>query len=198
MKKVKLGAVLRLLPSILWWLAVAVFVLTAVTFVSAHYRGEVPRIFGYSIMNIVSDSMEDEIMPGDYILIKKVAPEDVRERQVICFYSTDPAIAGYPNTHRVVAPPRCEDGEYYFTTKGDHNLAPDPVEAKGSLLIGVYVRKLTVLTALLNFIAGNRFAVLLIPLMLGAIVMIVATVITSRTDNSDKKGPQNTDGSSGR
>ena len=187
MKKLKASAALRLLPSLIWWIAVIVFAVTAVTFVSAHYRGEVPRLCGYSIINIVSDSMEDTIMEGDYILIKRIDPALVEEEDIICFYSTDPAIYGYPNTHRVVEPPRFEDGEYYYVTWGDHNPAPDPVEAKGSRLVGVYVRSLPGFTAAMGFIGSNRMVVLILPLLLGAgVLMVAAAVVTSRNEAKKK------------
>ena len=142
-----------------------------ISFVSAHMRGDVPRIGNYSVMNIVSESMEPTIERGSYILIKRVDPEDVKKGDVICFYSTDPNIYGCPNTHRVVEEPYIEDGELKFVTQGDKNLIADSTPAEGDRLIGVHVKTLTLFTDALNFLSAN------VPWLLGGLLFLNAAVI---------------------
>ena len=112
-------------------------------------RGEIPYFFGYSVMNIVSGSMEDTIPEGSYILIKKVDATEVRNGDIICFYSDDPAIKGYPNTHKVVEDPIYGENGIEFVTKGDANPRKDDYTAKGDKLIGRHDRFLLRCTAAL-------------------------------------------------
>lgn len=57
----------------------------------------------------------------------------------LCFfctiYSTDPALEGAVNTHRVTAI-RQENGEYIYTTRGDANNAEDPYDTPDRYLLG--------------------------------------------------------------
>jgi signal peptidase I len=167
MKKKTVLRVLKYTLSGLWWLALLLGAVLIVSFVSAHFRGEVPRIGNYSVMHIVSESMEPTIEKDTYVLIKRVAPEEVKKGDIICFYSTDPTIYGYPNTHRVVEEPRMQDGNLVFDTKGDHNLIPDKEPAQAEHLIGVWVRNLTAFTAILNFLTQNFFLIFLLLALLG-------------------------------
>ena len=174
----------------LWWVALLLGAALVISFLSAHFRGEVPRVGNYSVMNIVSESMEPTIERGTYVLIKRGPAEEVREGDVICFYSTDPSIYGYPNTHRVVAEPYMEDGKLCFTTQGDHNLIPDKVPAYGEDLIGVWVMNLDVLTVFLSFITQNFMLIFLLLVVLGAGAMVASLFFgAKRSDeqNAEKK-----------
>lgn len=176
----KVTRILKTTASALWWALLIGGVILVVTLIAAHMRGEVPRLFGYSLINIVSGSMEPDIKKGDYILIEEVDPAQVEKNDIICFYSTDPAIYGYPNTHRVVEEPYLEDGTYYYVTQGDANLIPDTQPARGDRLIGRYVTNLNAMTSFLEFISNNMLMVVVLPLGLGMIVMYVGVVITTK------------------
>jgi signal peptidase I len=155
MTKKRIFATVKLAATLLWWGALLLTVASVVVCLSAHFRGEVPRLFGYSVLHIVSDSMEPTIEQDSYILIKKCDPAEVGEDDIICFYSTDPQIYGYPNTHRVVAEPTVSDGVYQYVTQGDKANEPDRVPATGDRLIGVYVRTLGAFTAMMHFVTKN-------------------------------------------
>lgn len=47
--------------------------------------------------------------------MKKTAPAEIREGDVISFYSLDPALDGAVNTHRVVSVEKEGDGYIYQT-----------------------------------------------------------------------------------
>jgi signal peptidase I len=192
----KVTRILKTTASALWWALLIGGVVLVVTLIAAHMRGEVPRLFGYSLINIVSGSMEPDIKKGDYILIEEVDPAEVRENDIICFYSTDPSIYGYPNTHRVVAEPYIENGTYHYVTKGDANLIPDKQPARGDRLIGRYVTNLNTMTSFLEFISNNMLMVVVLPLGLGMIVMYVGVVITTKksVQNSAAEKEKDSDG----
>ena len=173
MTKKKLLSVLKLIPAILWWgllLATAVLI---VVFLSAHFRGEVPRLFGYSVLHIVSDSMEPTIERDSYILIERADPAEVGYDDIICFYSTDPGIYGCPNTHRVIKDPIVEGEVYRYVTKGDKCPAEDTHLAEGERLIGIFVKALPGFTAMMRFVT-EYFIVLFAGLFaLGAVAAFV-------------------------
>ena len=170
-----------------WWCVVISLAVLLVSIFRAKLNGEVPSVFGYSVMNIISSSMEEEIPKDSYILIKRVEPEEVGKNDVICFYSRDPQIQGIPNTHRVVEEPIVTEDGIEFVTKGDANPGPDPVNARGEDLIGVYVKRLDGITAFSNSLDGNTLIVIIIILQMGIGAMVVYTVVTSKAKETDEK-----------
>ena len=169
-----------------WWCVVIALGILLVSIFSAKINGRVPSVFGYSVINIISSSMEDEIPTGSYILIKRVDPEEIEENDIICFYSRDPQIYGIPNTHRVVEEPIATEDGIEFVTKGDANPAPDPVRARGEDLIGVYVKGLDGVTAFSNSLKGNTLIIIIIALQIGICGMVVYTVVASRSKGEDE------------
>ena len=193
-KKTKKKSALGITLSALWWSAVILLVLLLVNILGAKMTGNVPRVFGYSIMNIVSGSMEDEIPKGSYILIKKVEPEKVKRGDVICFYSTDPQIYGLPNTHRVVEDPINNNGSIEFVTRGDANPKNDEETAKGENLIGVYVKRLDTLTAFSNDLKGNMMIFVIISLqicMFGMALFAVIAIKVNKNSNGIDRNEEN-------
>ena len=190
----KVTRILKTTASAVWWLCLVVGVIAIVTLIAAHMRGEVPRLFGYSLINIISGSMDPEIKQGEYILIKEVDPAEVEKGDIICFYSTDPSIYGYPNTHRVIAEPYIQNGEYYYTTQGDANLLPDAVPAEGGRLIGRHVTNLTALSSFLEFISNNMLIVIVLPLGLGMVVMFAGSVMMAKKAAGEDASASDEDG----
>ncbi|MEG0365258.1 MAG: signal peptidase I [Coprobacillus sp.] len=72
----------------------------------------VPRFFGFSIYNVLSDSMEPSISTGSIVYIKPVNIEMIKENDIVSFYSQANKVV----THRIT---KIEDN--LLTTKGDHN-----------------------------------------------------------------------------
>ena len=142
----KKSTVVKKIAAVLWWVATILVAIMIVRILAAKVKGEVPLFFGYSVMNIVSGSMEDTIPEGSYILIKKADPSEIRKGDIICFYSDDPAIRGYPNTHTVVEDPVQGENGLEFVTKGDANPTKDSVNARAEKLIGKHVTNLDFLT----------------------------------------------------
>jgi signal peptidase len=143
-------------------------------------QGKVPQIFGYSVVNIISGSMEDTIPEGSYILVKKVSPEEVNIEDIICFYSSDPSISGLPNTHRVVKDPIITDNGIDYVTMGDANASEDKYTAKGEDLIGRYVKPLDGLGAFVSMLDGGGMTVLFVALQLMVLAMVISTFLRAR------------------
>ncbi len=166
---------------------------TIVNIMSAKIRGKVPKIFGYSIMRIVSGSMEPELPIGTYILVKECDPKEIQpNKDVICFYSEDPSIYGFPNTHRVIEKIQAEDGSIKFITQGDANVIQDAFPVSSERVVGVYVRKLSLLSDFAKVLEGSGVIVLLILLQVAAFSMLAYIFVKKRTapeTEEDKKLP---------
>ena len=177
----------------LWWTFTIFLALLLINIIGAKATGRVPNVFGYSIVNIVSGSMEDQIPQDSYVLIKKIDAHKVKINDVICFYSTDPTIYGMPNTHRVVADPIKTDNGYEFVTRGDANLADDKVTARGDRLIGVYVKNLDGLTVFSEFISGNTLVFVIIVLQVAVIAMFAYSIVIKHRSEENETEAEITD-----
>ena len=173
--------------SALWYVFLGFMFLVLVSIFVSRMQGDVPRVFGFSIMKISSGSMEDTIPTGAHILIKKTAPEDIKKGDIICFYSEDPKIYGYPNTHRVIEDPIKTDSGYEYVTQGDFNPLKDEVTAKGDKLIGKYVIKLTFLTAITDFFTTKFMLVCMVTVQLACICLFMFTYTASKKQKAEKE-----------
>lgn len=175
----RLITVFKKTASILWWSATILLVIFVGYIMASKIRGEIPYFFGYSVMNIVSGSMEDTIPEGSYILIKKVDATEIRKGDIICFYSDEPAIRGYPNTHTVVEEPIYGENGIEFVTKGDANPRKDDYTAKGDKLIGRYVVNLNALTDFSNMLEGKGIVIISTVLVVLCVAVMAASVFAN-------------------
>jgi len=127
------------------------------------------------IITVATGSMEPEINPSDYIMIKKTDAGDIKTGDVITFYSSEPTIKGMLNTHRVVKIEN-SDGELIFTTKGDANDSEDLYKVSSGEVAGVYVCRLPFLTSIANLFKKSGIFLLLV------IIPSVAVLIISVKD----------------
>ena len=140
---------------ILWWVCIILIAILLFNVIGAKMQGKVPEIFGYSIIRIISGSMEDTIPQDSYILLKSVDPAEIKKGDIICFYSMDAVIKGLPNTHRVVEDPIVTESGFEYVTRGDANLANDKINATSEYLVGKYVLTLDLLSMFLSSLDSN-------------------------------------------
>lgn len=120
--------------------------------------GRTASFFGYSVLKVVSGSMEPSIHQGDYIYIRKTDTDSLRVGDIISFYSQDDSIKGEINTHRISKV--TEDGT--FITKGDANRTEDSVTVPKDSVIGKYCGKLRFFRWLGSFASGKKLLMLLV------------------------------------
>lgn len=180
--------IIKRVLSALWWLVLISLVVLLINIFGAKLSGNVPSVFGYSVMNIVSGSMEETIPKNSYILIKKASAEEIEKDDIICFYSTDPKIYGLPNTHRVVEEPITTESGIEFITKGDANPVNDFETAKGDNLIGIYVKNLDGLTAFSNALSKNFILIAIICLQICIITVAAYAFAASKKKGNDELG----------
>ena len=96
-----------------------------------------PKLFGYQIYGILTESMEPVYPVGCGVYVKSVQPEDVQIGDAITFHlgSGTQATA----THRVV---EIDTKKQEFITKGDANASSDVEPVRFSQLIGKVTGKL--------------------------------------------------------
>lgn len=153
--------------------------------------GQAPEFLGYSFFRITSGSMEPTIHIDSLAVVKHVEPEDIRVDDVITFYSDDPVLQGYPNTHRVTQIIE-EEGKLYFVTKGDANVIEDAEYADGDKLIGVVIFVSPLLGKAMRLLSNPLIFLSLIALPLVYILLSsmvdtirIAKKISEEEDKSD-------------
>ncbi|MFJ2299052.1 signal peptidase I [Oerskovia paurometabola] len=83
----------------------------------------IPKIMGAVPLTVLSGSMEPGLSPGDVVVVRDVAADDLRIGDVVTFQpvSDDPSLV----THRVVGIGSTGGEADSFTTRGDANGADD-------------------------------------------------------------------------
>ena len=151
LKRNKAVRILLAIKNIICWTLIVCLAFLIVMMIYSHIKGEVPSVFGYSILRVSTGSMEPELMVGDVILDKDV--DDVQSIKVddVITYRGSGELSGMLITHKVVkAPYLAEDGTYYLQTKGIANEIADK-EISTDKVVSVMVCKIPQLDALYNF-----------------------------------------------
>ena len=166
-------------------IAAAVFVLLVVLLTSP---GKPPSIMGYTVLRITTGSMAPAYDVDTMIVVKKAEPSQIREGDVITFYSTDPALEGSLNTHRVVSISREGDG-YVYVTKGDNNNVVDAYDVPSENFLGKVVGSSMILGKLSSLCANPLvfIPIILVPLAIILISNLVRTVTYTRKLMKDEE-----------
>lgn len=98
--------------------AVATVLLLAVMAVALPFN--VPKLFGYQIYNVLTQSMEPAMPVGSAIYVKRCDPQALRQGEIITYRLSE--ATGLVQTHRVV---ENDTQAKQLITKGDANALPD-------------------------------------------------------------------------
>ena len=153
----KSGRVFTYISNIIFYLAVALIMLTVLT--SGTDNGMPKSIFGYSYFTVVSHSMQDEIPKGSFILVKSVDAQELEVGDTITYIMDRNAI-----THKIV-----DIYENYYTggtrgfqTQGVNNANPDSEIVHGNAIIGKVVFVLPGAGAFMAYLSANVYIVFII------------------------------------
>lgn len=174
----------KLISAVLHLIYYAVFAVALVTVIYVLYcnsKGKAANLFGYSVMHVVTGSMEPVIHTDDYIFVRKTPFSSLKEGQVISFYSDDPAIYGMPNTHRITA--FNDDGT--LTVKGDANPVADAASVRPENIIGVYTGKASFFRFLYSFGSKKKLMMILVIIPTFLVSLYEAVTITRLTFKKD-------------
>ena len=177
----------KLIVNIATWVLLGVILAFAVFNVVMKSTNQVVFIFGRANLFVLTNSMEPTIPEKTYISIEKVSPENIKEDDIITFYSDDPSIAGSLNTHRVKEIIVGEDGKLYFRTKGDHNSIADNYLVSSDKIVGRYVSNLVITTFLGRFfMSTGGLIVILLLIMLMAASLIAPMFKKKQPENNEQ------------
>lgn len=172
-KKKSIGAVLlRVLANII--LVTVIFLCVPIT---------VPRLFGYQIYTVISGSMEPDIPLGSLVYVHERDPETVVEGDVIAYYGNkDGAII----THRVVYNQTVVQN---FVTKGDANEREDTIPVSYDRLLGVVVKTIPKLGAVMTAFTETKGKLLAAGLLIVAVFLhIFAGALAEKKNRSNCQG----------
>lgn len=113
-------------------IVISLFVLLTVVMTPAD---QVPQVMGFSILRVLTGSMEPAIPEGSMLLVQKTDPETLRSGDVISFFSPDPSLDGALNTHRIQQVVT-DGGTLQFVTKGDANFLEDQQMVNEQQVVG--------------------------------------------------------------
>ena len=136
--------------------------------------GKAPSVLGYTVLRVTTGSMAPIYGVDTLIVVKKTAPAEIREGDVISFYSLDPALDGAVNTHRVVSVEKEGDG-YIYQTKGDANNVADAYDVQSEYLVGKVIWSSLILGKI-SRLAANPLILILLPLSVILLTNLIHTV----------------------
>lgn len=98
--------------------------------------GEIPTIMGYGFMRTLTGSMEPAIPVHSFIVVDTDNSQAYQVGDIITFHSSDDALEGSLNTHRIVAVEAAADGTPVYRTKGDANPVEDAAPVPAADVVG--------------------------------------------------------------
>ena len=154
------------LKNLLFTIFLLIFALVTISLFQSNNAGnEVRNIFGYTILNVLTGSMEPSIKPGDIAIVKLTDQESINIGDIITYRSDESLV-----THRVIDIQK-ESGTTLFITQGDANNTIDEEPVSPNQLIGSYVFKIPKLGYLIDFIKTPFGTFITVFLVLSALVI---------------------------
>lgn len=163
----------------------AVFVLLIVVMTKP---GKTPNIAGYMALRVTTGSMEPTYEVDSLIIVKQTDPAEIAENDVISFYSSDPALSGAVNTHRVLSVEK-DGSNYRYVTKGDANNVVDRYDVDSRDILGKVVWSSLLLGKLVRLVSNPLIfiPIILVPLAAILIINLVKTVSYARKIAKDEE-----------
>lgn len=159
MSAVKKG--LHIAVNIVLWVLIIIIAFFAIVTFSRKGSGNVMRVFGYTPMTVLSDSMAPVFHKDDLILVHQGDPNSYKTGDIISFWTVIDN-QRVINTHRIVSIYN-EGGIVQYTTQGDANSVADQYLVTPADVIGSYVVSVPVLGSVLSFLStGTGFLVVIV------------------------------------
>lgn len=136
--------------------------------------GQVPQVMGFSILQVLTGSMEPAIPEGSMLLIQETDPKSLQPGDFISFFSPDPSLDGALNTHRIQQV-GAEGDTLEFITKGDANFLEDQQPVAAEQVVGKVIFISPTLGKFVRLISNPLVFVLAVLLPLAA--MLIANLV---------------------
>lgn len=155
-KKDKIQKVVYKTTNVLLTIIVIIAIISLLTLVIQKiiFKNEMPNIFGFKILQVMSGSMSGTFETGDLILVKKITNEsDLNIGDIITFKVNESLV-----THRIIDITK-NNGKLEFTTKGDANNVKDIDKVEFNNIEGKFLFKISNSSIFLQpaIIAGCKF-----------------------------------------
>ena len=156
---------------------------------------KVKTVFGYSMFNILTASMEDELPQGSLIVIKKTDPEKLSVGDNITFFSDDPSVPADLNgnrivTHKVVDIIYNGNGELEgFVSRGVNNPIDDPYPVQPANVIGKVIASSPSLGKAYETLSsrGLSFVLTVVPLFVIVVIAFLDFMAALRRVKEEKE-----------
>ncbi len=145
----------RIICSVLTGLCLLLCLYVAIEVIVAHNNRRPPAFFSLSVSYVPTNSMEDTIMAGDYILFTKADFASVNVGDIIIYRSESGQSAGSFIVHRVI-----EKYEDYLVTKGDNNPLVDSENITKEMVMGKFICVVNALNIFSNVNPNLVFVIL--------------------------------------
>lgn len=149
---------------------------------------KVVNIAGYSIMSVISPSMDPEYKIGDIVIIKETDASELKKGDVITFSSLDPVLQGGPVTHRINNIIE-ENGVVKFETKGDANKVVDSDLVTEDRIYGKVQFKIPAVGKAVNLLQTNKiafFLIVILPMLLIMASEVKDIILIARSGDEDE------------
>ncbi len=161
----KIKKAFGVLLSALSFALVALEIILILFVVVSKIGGQTPSVFGYQAFQIISPSMEPEIMVGDMIISRVYHGGELAAGDVVTYIGREGDLRAKRVTHKVIA----VEGDKVIT-QGVANPGPDPQITKNDI-IGVMVYKTVILDNIYRVISSTAGFILLLVLPLVAMIL---------------------------
>ena len=140
--------------------------------------GEIPTIMGYGFMRTLTGSMEPAIPVHSFIVVDTDNSQAYQVGDIITFHSSDDALEGSLNTHRIAAIDEV-NGMRSFTTKGDNNDVADTHIISDGDIVGKYVFALPQMGKVMDFLSSSMgfLIVIVLPMLLFFIYQVYHLIV---------------------
>lgn len=157
--------ILHVLVNVILWILIVIIAFFAVVTFSQKGKGGVARIFGYTPMTVLSDSMAPTFHKDDLIIVREGDPAAFEQGDIISFWTVIDGRRAI-NTHRIVEVFR--EGEMtQYITKGDANAVTDSYVVAPGEVIGGYVTTIPLLGSVLALLSTSTgfLVIIVLPIL---------------------------------
>ena len=157
--------------------AVATVLLLAVMAVALPFS--VPKLFGYQIYNVLTQSMEPAMPVGSAIYVKRCDPQALRQGEIITYRLSE--ATGLVETHRVV---ENDTQAKQLITKGDANALPDVDPVSYERVVGKVVICIPVLGTVSEMLHSGQGVTACVAIFALAIILWTLADKTKKRERS--------------
>lgn len=147
---------------------IAIISLSSLAIQKVIFKDDVPSLFGYKILQVMSGSMSGTFETGDLIIVKEVKKEsELKIGDIITFKTKDTIV-----THRIIDITKSNE-RLEFTTKGDANSAKDADKVAFNNIEGKYIVRVAFLGKILNMMQTPIGMTIVVILPILIIVLLI-------------------------